>query len=122
MTGETSPLLLAGVSLGAALILWTTACLSRPAARLQGVVVGAAGLGCGALASFAYTMTWVLRGIDIDAVPEGVVAQWFVTGFGVGGAVLATLFAVSAGFRARLRRSWPPGASRFRLVRGNRST
>lgn len=93
-------MILAGVLLGAAAILWATLCLTLPGRRLEGIVLGSAGLAAGSVAILAYLLPRQLRGLDIDAIPHEPVAEWFVCAFGAA-ALLAKLLLV-------VRRT-PPG-------------
>lgn len=86
-------MILAGVLLGAAAILWATLCLSLPGRRLEGIVLGSAGLAAGSVAVLAYLLPRQLDGMDIDAIPHEPVAEWFVCAFGAA-ALLAKLLLV----------------------------
>ena len=111
-------LLVVGVFLGAASIFAAMVCLLREPLRLWGVVAGAAGTGGGAIAACAYTLFYFFRGIDIEAVPSGPTAEWFVTGFGAAASLLAGILAASPHLRRHLKRSWPPGGTGLRAVGG----
>ena len=111
-------LLVGGVALGAAAIFAAVVCLSRAPLRLWGVLAGAAGTGGGAIAACAYTLFYFFRGIDVEAVPSGPTAEWFVTGFGAAASLLAGVLAASPRLRNHLKRSWPPGGTGLRAVGG----
>ena len=112
---------LAGVCLGAVIILAAAGFLVHPEGRLLGVVIGAAGTAAGSLAALSYTLFYFRQGWDIDSIPSGPTAEAFVIGFGLSGTAIAVTIGVSARLRRYLRRSWPPGVSRLRAVPGGRS-
>ncbi len=73
---------LLSVLLGAGAIFWSTFCVTRPRRRLEGIVLGSAGLAAGSVAVLAYTLPLQLRGLDIDFIPNEPAAEWFVMAFG----------------------------------------
>ena len=105
---ELARLLFAGVCLGALTLGVAVLLLLRETARVFGVVMGAAGIAGGSVAALVYTLFHFFRGIDIDAVPVGYSADWFVTGFGAAGGILGIAIVLSARLRRYLRRSWSP--------------
>ena len=103
--------LVAGVCLGALTLLGTVLCLVKSGFRVYGVVAGAAGIAGGALAALTYTLFFQLRGVDIEAIPEGRVADWFVTAFGLAGGTVFLASALLPSIRGYLRKSWGPARS-----------
>jgi hypothetical protein len=106
---ELARLLFSGVCLGAFTLGLAVLLLLRKAGRSFGVVIGAAGIAGGSVAALVYTLYYFSLGIDIDAVPEGYSADWFVAGFGAAGGILGIAIVLSPRLRQYLRRSWRPG-------------
>jgi hypothetical protein len=111
---------LAGVCLGAVVILTAVGFLVRPDGRVLGIVIGATGTAAGSLAALAYTLFWFWQGWDVDSIPSGPTAEAFVVGFGLSGAAISAAIGASARLRRHLRRAWPPGAPRLRPVPGGK--
>ena len=107
---------LAGVCLGAVVILTSAGLLVRSGGRVLGIVIGSAGTAAGSLFALAYTLFFVWKGWDVDAIPSGPTAEAFVIGFGLSGAAVAAAIGISPGLRRHLRRSWPPGSRRPRAA------
>jgi hypothetical protein len=112
---------LAGVCLGAVVILTAAGFLVHPDGRVLGIVIGATGTAAGSLAVLAYTLFYFWKGWDVDSIPNGPTAEAFVIGFGLSGAAIAAAIGVSARLRRYLRRSWPPGAPRLRAAPDGRT-
>lgn len=74
--------MLAFVLLGGVAMIWTTLCLVRPSRRLEGVLLGSAGLVAGGLAALVVLVPDLLRGKGLDAIPHEPVFEWFVAAFG----------------------------------------
>jgi len=111
---------LAGVCLGAVVILAAAGLLLRSGGRVLGIVIGSAGTAAGSLSALAYTLFFVWKGWDVDSIPSGPTAEAFVIGFGLTGAAVAAAIGATPGLRRHLRRSWPPGSRRLRAVPGGR--
>jgi hypothetical protein len=112
---------LAGVCLGAVVILTAAGLLVRSGGRVLGIVIGSAGTAAGSLSALAYTLFFVWKGWDVDSIPSGPTAEAFVIGFGLSGAAVTAAIAASPRLRRHLRRSWPPGSRPLRAVNGERS-
>jgi hypothetical protein len=112
---------LAGVCLGAIVILAAAGLLVRSGGRVLGIVIGSTGTAAGSLSALAYTLFYVWKGWDVDAIPSGPTAEAFVIGFGLSGVAMAAAIGASPKLRRHLRQSWPPGSRRLRVVGGRRS-
>jgi len=110
---------------GALVLVLTAFSLLKPRLRRRAIAVGCVGMLAGALASLAYTLAGLARGIDLDFLPHEAAAQWFVAAFGWSGIAAALLVALVPA--ARVRVDGPPlapGAPRLvdrpRAVAGGR--
>ena len=95
--------MLAFVLLGGVAMIWTTLCLIRPARRLEGILLGSAGLISGGLAALVVLVPDLLRGKGLDAIPHEPVFEWFVAAFGAAALGARLLMAVRGRIPGPLR-------------------